>query len=706
MNTMPARILPTALAAALAVGVPALCAAEEAATSETTSTLGAALLTGHDADRGFFGQYSGLRDRGGAALLDFSYARFGAGQGTFVRLEGSNLLGRTPEVDFRWRRPADWTLAARFSQQLRQDLLEPSSGPQMELKRTALGLSFTKLVGSRLQFDASVSTENKKGNRLFGVGFNCPSAVAPGCTGSSTIETGWAVLFTPEPVDANHTQAELRAGYMGEQLHLSLGYYGSIYQNAYGSLTPAVPGLLNNAVGTPLPPTPGLQALLAQPVALPPDNQAHQFDLTGSYAFGKATHLNFKLAHTRAEQHQNFAAAGFTAAPAGVEDLGGRVDTTLAQASVSTRPIQPLYLLAKVRFEERNDGTPLRLYNVEGTATYTNRELSSQRIRGQLTAQYQIDPVHRASVSVEQENIDRGAFTATSAVAGLSALRQKTDETLVRVEVRRRVSEDLSGALSVSRSRRDGSNWLRDNSGRGVTEVPDPSDPSVGFATAIFMPTLADRRREAARVQVDWQPAEALALQMSAQYGRDGYSTPSAYGLRNTSNGQAQIDATYAINVRWNLVGGYWYSSETLNQARPGAALMAYANRSRGGHVGLTGRAGQLGELGATLTHVDDQSRFAQTLDATADAASAALLAASGGLPDIQYRQTALKLFGRYDIDKQTNLRLDIAYQRNTWTDWAWGYNGTAFAYSDGTTMNLQPRQRVTFIALRWVRRW
>ncbi|HQX47722.1 MAG TPA: MtrB/PioB family outer membrane beta-barrel protein, partial [Steroidobacteraceae bacterium] len=79
--------------------------------------------------------------------------------------------------------------------------------------------------------------------------------------------------------------------------------------------------------------------------------------------------------------------------------------------------------------------------------------------------------------------------------------------------------EQLSGAISVSRSRRDGSNWLRDNSGTGVTEVPDASDPSTGFARGIFMPTLADRQRDKLRLQADWQPSDELSLQR--EIGRD-----------------------------------------------------------------------------------------------------------------------------------------------------------------------------------------
>ena len=92
--------------------------------------------------------------------------------------------------------------------------------------------------------------------------------------------------------------------------------------------------------------------------------------------------------------------------------------------------------------------------------------------------------------------------------------------------------------------------------------------------------------------------------------------------------------------------------------------------------------------------------------DALTDAADATLLAASGGLPDIVWRQANLTLYGRYELDKRSTVRLDLLHQRSTWTDWAWAANGVPFRYSDGTTVGQLPRQRVTFIGLSYIHRW
>lgn len=693
----------------LALAVFAACGAAVAQTStmEASVSVGiGGLVDGDRSDRALFGQYNGLRTKDAVGLLDVEYSRRNAETGASTRFEGVNLFGQTRELDFRWIKPGDWKFSAAYGESVRHDPNSASSGADLKITRTRLGVGLTKAINPRLQFDVTLSSENKDGSRLFGIGMNCPSSIAPGCRGTTGTETGWALLMLPEPIDANHSQFEARLAYAGDKLRLNGGYYGSFYRNAYGSLNPNVPASLNNPLGALLPLSAGLQTILNQPVALPPDNQAHQVDVGGTYSFTPSTHGNFKLSWGQATQHQDFAAAGLTGAPAGVTNLGGRVDTTRAQLGLSARPLPRLALQAKLNYDERDDRTPVALYNIEGTSTYTNRLLPHTRWRGQLQANYQFTSELRGTLAADYEAIDRGVFTPTSAVAGLSALRQKTDETGVRAELRRRMSENLSGSISLASSRREGSNWLRNNSGLGVTEVTDPSDPATGFDRAIFMPTLADRQRDTVRLRADWQPTDELALQFSAQSGRDRYTSPSAYGLRDTGMDQVTVDASYAMSSRWNFTGYLSYANETLRQARPDGARMDFDHQSTGLGIGVVGKPMAKVEVGANLSYVDDTSVYAQTLDATVDSASRALLAATGGLPDIVYRQTLLKLYGRYELDKRSELRLDVVHQRSTWTDWTWFYNGVPFTYSDGTTVGQQPRQSVTFVGLRYVYRW
>ena len=708
--------------------------AEVAKPNETTVSVGLGLVEGSSADRALFGQYNGLRtDRSIVGTLGIDYSLRNPATSTWVQLDGANLLGDTRELSLVWKNPGEWKFTGNYGELVRYDpstintgLLGagsttpqvvrlpggPGTGTDIELKtkRTSMGVGFTKYINPAWQFEIDLKSENKDGSRLFGIGMNCPSPIAPGCGGTTGTNAGWALLMLPEPIKANHSQIEARLSYAMKKLRLSLGYYGSFYRNDYATLNPNVPGSLNNPLGSALPLSVGLQPMLNQPVALPPDNQAHQLDLSGSYDFTGKTRGTFKLGYSTATQNNDFAGAGLTGAPAGVTSLGGKVNTTLAKLGITSRPIPKLSLLADLRYEDKDDQTPIALYNTVGgppfvapAVTYTNRSLSSRKTNGKLQASWQFTSDYRGTLGADYEALDRADFTASSAVSGISALRQKTDETSLRAELRRRMWENFSGAVSVSSSQRNGSNWLKDNSGRGVTAVTNPADPATGFSTGIFMSTLADRQRDKVKLFADWQPSDSLTLQFSAEAGNDKYSAPSSYGIRNTRMNQFSVDWGYALSESWALNGYASQGVQTFDQSRPAGYVMSFENTNIGASIGITGKPMSKLEIGGSLSYIDDKSVYAQTLDASAGAASIALLAATGGLPDVVYRQTALKLFAKYALDKRSAVRVDLVHQRTDMNDWGWGYNGMPFTYSDGTTVTQKQSQSVGFIGVTYI---
>ncbi|HXE50955.1 MAG TPA: MtrB/PioB family decaheme-associated outer membrane protein [Ramlibacter sp.] len=697
---------------------------------EANASVGLGFVSGDRADRSLYDQYNGLRPGSHVfGIFDADYYRRDDTKGTAVDFQVTDVLNRDRELGFRWKKQGDWKFSADYRELQRRDPAIPNTGligagtttPQvvalpggpgtgsdldLKTQRTGLGFALSKVISSAWQFDASLQSEKKEGSRLWGIGFTCPSAVAPGCGAGTGANTGTGVLMLPEPIDSRHSQLEARVTFARDKLHLSAGYYGSFYRNENGSLNPSVPGSLFNPVGTLLPLSTGLQPILSQPVALPPDNQAHQLDLTGSYTFTPTTLLNFKLAYSQATQHDNFATAGLTNAPLGVGDLGGKVTTTLAQVGITARPMPKLSLSGNVRYEDRNDQTPLALYNVEDTQRYTNHREPYKNLRAKGQAGYQFNSDYRGTLGVEYQQIDRGVLDPTGAVAGITALRAKTEETGLRAELRRRMAEDLSGAVSIEHSKRDGSNWLKDNSGTGVTEVTDPSAAGIDFSRGIFMPTLADRKRDKVKLNADWQPNERLALQAYVEAGKDRFSSPSSFGLHDSSMNNLGVDWTFAVNDKWNLNGYLSYGRQELNQSRPDAAILDFDNKATSLGLGITGKPMAKLDVGASLSFLQDRSVFQQALDLTAGQESAALLAATGGLPDIVFRQTTLKLFGKYTLDKQSAVRVEVGHQRSTWSDWAWNYNGTPFVYSDGTIINRGQVQKVSFIGVRYTYHW
>ena len=699
---------------AVAIAACAVCMAAftQSANAQTIISVGAGAVSGSTADRALFGQYNGLgEDRNLVGILGIDYSMRDQDAGQWLDIKGSNLLGHTRELGLVWKNPGSWKLNANYGELTRYDpstintglLGAGSTTPQvvpvaagagsdlaLQTKRTSLGLGMTKIISPAWQIALDLKTEKKEGSRLFGIGMNCPSVIAVPQCGANT---GWALLMLPEPINASTSQVETRVSYAMDKLRFSLGYYGSFYRNNNDTLNPSVPGSLNaNA---------GLINILNQPLALAPDNQAHQFDLSGSFDLAPSTRTTFKLARAIATQNVDFASAGLTGAPAGVSNLGGNVATNLAKLSLTSRPVKELSLLSDWRYENRQDDTPIALYNSEGTATYTNQSFPNRKTKGKLQASWQFNSDYRGTLGADYETIDRGVFTASSAIAGVSALRQQTQETGVRAELRRRMSDNASGAVTLSSSKRTGSNWLKDNNGLGVTEVTDVSNPVLGLpSTSILPPTLADRKRNKIKIFADWQPSEELTLQFSAEGGKDQYDVPTVYGLQDTRMNLLGVDWTYALSDAWAINGYLSRGQQTLNQALPAGYLMAFNDTSLNASIGFAGKTTSKIELGGNLLYVNDRSIYAQGLDASADAYSAALLASTGGLPDIVFRQTALKLYGKYALDKTSSVRVDLIHQRTSMNDWAWGANGVPFVYSDGTTVMQQPTQNVSFIGV------
>jgi hypothetical protein len=263
------------------------------------------------------------------------------------------------------------------------------------------------------------------------------------------------------------------------------------------------------------------------------------------------------------------------------------------------------------------------------------------------------------------------------------------------------MSETVSGAISYVSSKRDGSNWLRPNGTTGVTEI---SDTGSGFTSnAIFMPSLADRKRDKIRLVANWQPTEQWSLQFVAEDGNDKYQLPTDYGLRSSGMSNYTVDATYVVSEQWSLNGWITYGKQALNQARPEGYIMAFDNKSTAVGLGVTGKPSDKIQLGGSLSYVDDKNVYAQSLDASAPPSSVQLLNATGGLPDITYRRTEVRVYGRYALSAVSALRADLLYFNAKYNDWAYGYAGTPYVFTDGTTVSQDQKQSVTYLGVTYV---
>ncbi len=708
---------------------------------DSSASVGVGALSGDSKERSFFGQYNGMRHQDSYLLLDIDSIKRDDATGTSTIFEGRNLGFSDRDLRFTQQKQGDWRYYADYSQLSRYYprtintglqgagstnpsvvlLSAPGTGSELDLKtkRESIGLGLDKWLTPRLQFEVNAKNEDKEGARLFGKGFACSASwVTDGvCTASTT---QWALLMLPEPIKSTTRQIEAKLNFSSDRLQLSGGYYGSFYTNAFGALRPNVPGTLTNPLGTPTALDAGLRNTLALPMALPPDNEAHQFYLSGNYAVSQKTRATFKYAFTRATQNDNFLGNGLTGAPSGKSDLGGKVDTQLLQLGLTTHATQKLSLLANLRYEDRKDKTPQALYSVEGTDFFANSKYSLKKIAGKLEGSYQLPNNYRATLGTDYEYVDRGDFSSPgcatidpttgdcvgSSIAGLSGVRAKTEEIGWRAELRHSLSETLNGAFSYSGNRRDGaSSWLKPNSlpATGVTEL---SDTQIYSRTATFPLIFMNRIRDKAKLSADWSASESLTLQFVIEDAKDNYGAPTTKGLRDSSNLLYSVDAVWAFSDSWKLTTYWSQGDQELHVAHSTGYDMVLRNLNTTFGIGIAGKPSGRLELGADLSYLNDSTRYNQELDGAASANNRTFFNQQGGLPEVSYDEFKLMLYGKYALQKNADVRVTLVHQRARLDEWTWGYNDVPFIYSDNTTVSFDTRQHVTFIGASYIYKW
>ncbi len=737
---------------------------------QSSVTVGVAASSGGSAaDTSLADQYSDLRGNRATVLLEVDVNKRDDATGTTLSLQGTPY-----DIGVSYEKQGDWKVGASYSNIEHREIRTANTAMQgvgsttpsvvlmsapgtgqdvnLKLKRVGMGLTAEKWLSNNLQMELALRNEDKTGARTWGIGYDCAAYVCSG-TQSATAQK-WALLYVPEPVNSTTRQLEAKINYAFQGLNVSAGYYGSFYTNAYGSLRTTVPNALNNPLGVPSTLFPAaastviagggtsLQNVLQLPVALPPDNQAHQYYVSGSYRFTPTTNATFKYAYTHATQNEDFAAMGLTGGPAGVTSLGGVVDTTLVQLGLTSRPMKGLSLLANVRYEDKKDKTPEYLYNVEPvTATpatvppYTNgywlnNSNTATKLTGKLEASYQFLPGTRATVGVDHHAHERPVpvSIAEEKVAGLGALRARNEETGYRFELRRSMSESFSGALGYQKSKRTGSDWTSLSTsavfaaaGLGYGKTGTAAQFLALNAGNAFPMNMVDVDREKIKLSANWAPSEQFDLTLSADHGKDSSAMPfNAVALdkswRESALNNVALDATWAVSDKWRVNGfaalgeqGYKINHSTGYRADLNTQTISYG-------LGLAGKLSGQMEVGMQGQYVSDITQYG--LDAsttvvgtlpniTAGAPSATNLAqAAMGLPNVRFESTALTLYGKMALDKNADLKISLVYMRQRLNEWSWGYNGKSFVFQDNTSLGFTPSQGATYLSIGYLYRF
>lgn len=717
-----------------------------------------------------FGQYSGMNKGDPYGLFDLSLIRRDDSTGTWIIMQGRDLGLDTRELGFTHQKQGDWKYSVDYSEMVRHDpyvihtgmsgvgtatptinlIARPTmpatwatanglaasngvagSDIELKIKRTAFGISAEKWLSPEWQVEASFRTEERKGARMFGRAGLASGDLFVGIPTSPGAVGKWAVLLTPEPISSVTNLVETKVSFNRDKLALTGGYFGSFYNNDYGSMSPVVPGTLNRgpltAGGTPAGAA-SIAQLASASVALPPDNQAHQVYLSGTYGFTKDTRANFKLSYTHATQNESFAAQGLTAATTAPGSLGGEVNTTLAMFGLTSRVTKDLTLKASLRYEDRDDQTPVYVYNqgktggaLDGTTNWPSA--SQTRTTAKAEGVYRFQNGYSALLGVDWELKKTPYPVANSAIFNKQVFfRPELEEYGIHGELRKALSENLNGAVGIEYKERRG------NGGAWVTGAGTVGNPLVSANPAllnnVFPDMYMDRDRTKVRASVDWAPVERLDLQAVYehavdQYRRDApstyvqtsapagtYAAPFVAGAREMVVDSVSLDGSFALSDNWKL-NGYLTQSEyrwNVNKVNIGEDTR---NSSQTIGLGVKGQVNSRLDVGLDLMSTRDTTRFTNQVVTNGVVGNIAGWVGQplpgNTLPKIHYNTERVKFFAKYALDKSSDLRFDAIYQHFKTDDWQWGYNGIPFLYSDNTTVSQPMNQNALFVGARYI---
>jgi MtrB/PioB family decaheme-associated outer membrane protein len=237
--------------------------------------------------------------------------------------------------------PADWVLAGT-TDGLTQ--LDASLRPfDIGRERRILNLGFETANDSPWQYRANVQRTTQEGNFIKGASFIFRAAELAA------------------PVDYETTRFDAGIAYVANQLRLEGAYNLSIFDNG------------NDALFWENPFTGIFGAQLGQ-MAAAPDNQFHQFLLSGSWRYSRFVTLAGQLGMGRLEQDDEFLPTTINpniaspALPRG--NLDGEVDTRVANLRATANFTRRLRGRVQLRFDERDNNSPRDPYTQVVTDTF------------------------------------------------------------------------------------------------------------------------------------------------------------------------------------------------------------------------------------------------------------------------------------------------------------------------------------------------
>jgi len=554
-----------------------------------------------------FGEYTGLTDKGGYVIGNFSVRggdAYGDGNGTTRWLIDGYDLGLTSRsLDASMSNQGQWSLGIGYDE-LQHNLTDGYQTPyigEMGGNSFVLPSNFGKVgstppsatVGttpgsnnanflSKNQLDAfhTVDVYTNRKNTSFNAGYTFnpqwdikfdfnhldqsgAKLMAFGLNGAGGgTNTGEKITVLPTPTNYQTDTVNLALNWKGDKGFLSGSYFGSFFHDDYESWSAQSfwTGVNNNVMTT------------------APSNEFQQLNLIGDYAFSSTTKLSGGLSYGRNTQNSGFVTTPLMNAPAPASSLDGVVITTHADLKLTDQTTKDLTLAAGIKYDERDNQTASNIYSFNaigwtGTGTanpaiYPNTPLSIRKTQLELAGDYRLDTNQHIRLAYNHDDVKRWCeqYAASTGVAPgalgyypagtncVVATDSKEDKLGATYKVKASDDVDVNAGYSYS-DRRTDSDQQAIAAMIGENGNPNPSLPAATLINGInagdyvgFYPVFdASRKEQLLKADVNWQANDSLSLGLGGRYTDDNYYD-STYGVQSGNSWSLNLDATYSLN--------------------------------------------------------------------------------------------------------------------------------------------------------------
>lgn len=458
--------------------------------------------------------------------------------------------------------PSNWVVGGAGTGTAAMTSLVPDLQPiDLSYDRKQLGAGFEYIVAPHWRLSGDYQHEWKDGLKSIGATF--------GFNGGNPRS-----VVLAEPIDYLTDQATLTLAYADDMMQGQLSYYVSLFNNQDSSLTwqgafPAVGG------GNGWAPAAGFPTGFGR-MALAPDNQFHQINLSGAYNIDPetSTRANLDLSYGWMLQNQSF--LPYTVNPALTvtnqlprNSLDGEINTTLVNLRLTSHPWDDVHLRGGLRYDDRANNTPIALYNYIGgdsqnqvTAAGSdrfryNRPYSYAEYKLDVEGDYDFMPHTTGTLGYEFDRIHRTFQERKITNEHTGSVRFKT----MPVDL---VTVSVNGAYGI----RTGTPYDAELSEQYGFLFP----PAVGMNHLMtkFYEANRDRTRVGGDVLV--MPTDYVSIGLRADYVHDEFPD-SPLGVQDRDAQTYTVDASY---VPMNALTTYAYY--TLNYIRTDQSNRSFNN--------------------------------------------------------------------------------------------------------------------------------